>query len=290
VKDFPDALQERLGSGATTLCECWRVTRRDGLRLGFTDHDRRLAFDGTDFEPETGFSPSAAVSALGLKVGGLELAGAFSADAVTEADLEAGLYDGARVECFLVDWTDVSARALSRVAVLGEVTREGNGFVAELRGLASLLDGVRGRFFQPTCDAELGDDRCRVDLSGWRGEGVVARVEGRTVEVTGLARPDGFFDRGALTFTSGGAAGVTLGIEAQTSGRLTLVEEPPGSVRAGDGVRATAGCDKRFETCRDRFANTTNFRGFPAIPGNDFALGVARARTATVASRPGGGK
>jgi uncharacterized phage protein (TIGR02218 family) len=29
------------------------------------------------------------------------------------------------------------------------------------------------------------------------------------------------------------------------------------------------GCDKRLETCRDRFANTLNFRGEPHLPGND---------------------
>ena len=27
------------------------------------------------------------------------------------------------------------------------------------------------------------------------------------------------------------------------------------------------GCDKTFETCRDTFSNSVNFRGFPYIPG-----------------------
>ena len=31
-------------------------------------------------------------------------------------------------------------------------------------------------------------------------------------------------------------------------------------------------CDQRFETCRDVFQNTENFRGFPHMPGNDFVL------------------
>ncbi|MEM8616218.1 MAG: DUF2163 domain-containing protein [Pseudomonadota bacterium] len=31
-------------------------------------------------------------------------------------------------------------------------------------------------------------------------------------------------------------------------------------------------CDQRFETCRDVFANTINFRGFPHLPGPDFVL------------------
>jgi len=37
----------------------------------------------------------------------------------------------------------------------------------------------------------------------------------------------------------------------------------------------TAGCDKRFDTCRNRFNNAVNFRGFPHIPGNDFVIRYA---------------
>jgi uncharacterized phage protein (TIGR02218 family) len=37
----------------------------------------------------------------------------------------------------------------------------------------------------------------------------------------------------------------------------------------------TAGCDKRFETCRTKFANAVNFRGFPHLPGNDFVVAYA---------------
>ena len=40
----------------------------------------------------------------------------------------------------------------------------------------------------------------------------------------------------------------------------------------GDAFTISAGCDKRFSTCRDRFDNAVNFRGFPHMPGNDFAL------------------
>ena len=42
---------------------------------------------------------------------------------------------------------------------------------------------------------------------------------------------------------------------------------------AGDLFAITAGCNKRFDTCRDKFANTINFRGFPHMPGNDHVLG-----------------
>jgi uncharacterized phage protein (TIGR02218 family) len=50
----------------------------------------------------------------------------------------------------------------------------------------------------------------------------------------------------------------------------------PRPIQAGDTFSITAGCDKRFETCRDRFSNVVNFGGFPHMPGNDFALSYAK--------------
>ena len=49
----------------------------------------------------------------------------------------------------------------------------------------------------------------------------------------------------------------------------------PEPIAAGDTFVVTAGCDKRFATCRDRFDNVVNFRGFPHIPGNDFVMRYA---------------
>ena len=51
-----------------------------------------------------------------------------------------------------------------------------------------------------------------------------------------------------------------------------LWQAMPEPIAAGDSFTVTAGCDKRFETCHDRFNNVVNFRGFPHIPGNDFVI------------------
>jgi hypothetical protein len=36
------------------------------------------------------------------------------------------------------------------------------------------------------------------------------------------------------------------------------------------------GCDRQVRTCRERFGNVVNFRGFPHIPGSDFVLRYPR--------------
>ena len=48
-EDLAPALAAHLATGATTMAYCWRVTRHDGVVLGFTEHDRDLVYAGTTF-------------------------------------------------------------------------------------------------------------------------------------------------------------------------------------------------------------------------------------------------
>jgi hypothetical protein len=58
MRQLAPGLQTHLDSGTTTLCHCWRVTLKSGEKLGFTDHDLDLNFDGTVFEASAGFTAS----------------------------------------------------------------------------------------------------------------------------------------------------------------------------------------------------------------------------------------
>jgi uncharacterized phage protein (TIGR02218 family) len=104
MKELPPDLAAHLATGVTTLCWCWRLTRRDETRQGFTDHDGDLVFDGTTFEAAAGFTASEIKDAVGLSVDNLEVTSALKSERLAEADLAAGLYDDARVEIFRVNW------------------------------------------------------------------------------------------------------------------------------------------------------------------------------------------
>jgi uncharacterized phage protein (TIGR02218 family) len=277
-------LAAHLASGATTLCWCWRIIRRDGIVLGFTDHDRPLTFEGTTFEAASGFTASDIKDSLGLSVDNLEVTGALSTATLTEDDLAAGRYDDARIAIYRVNWADPSQRVLMRSGSIGEVRRSGSGFTAELRGLAHYLQQPRGRLFQLTCDADLGDRRCTVDLSlpAFSGSGAITNVRSpRRFEVSGLdGFASGFFTRGLFSFLSGASADLKVEVKAHTklssSVFVELWAEAEGPPTEGDTFKVTAGCDKHFETCRARFANTHNFRGFPSMPGNQFLMQIGR--------------
>ncbi|OLF72277.1 hypothetical protein AWH62_10595 [Maricaulis sp. W15] len=201
MRTIPTPIQAALDRGVSCLCQCWIVTRTDNARFGFTDHDRDLVFAGVTCRAGTGFGSGDMASATGLAPDQAGVVGALDDAVLRAADLEAGLWSGARVEVWRVDWSaDPPLGVKTGQGELGEIRAVAGRFEAELFGLSHRLSRLTGRVFARRCDAELGDARCGVDPG----------------------HP--------------GFAG---------------------------------GCDKAFATCRDRFANTLNFRGFPWMVGND---------------------
>jgi uncharacterized phage protein (TIGR02218 family) len=266
-------LQAALDTGVTTLCRCWRIDRRDGAALGFTDHDAPLAFDGLTFEAATGLDGSAVERATGLAGGDAEVMGALSSDALSAEDVAHGRYDGATATLWLVDWTDPARRHLLFRGTLGRIERGATAFTAEVEGLAAPLDRATGRALTPRCDARFGDARCGVAAAAHTVHGAVTALDAQGVAtVSGLEGfPAGWFDGGALRWTTGANAGAESQVRRhETGATLALWSQPAAAVAVGDGFAVTAGCDKRFETCRDRFANAVNFRGFPHVPGDDW--------------------
>ena len=282
MRTIPSALQTKLDQGATTLATCWILRCRDGLVQGFTDHDEDLACQTVTCRAATGFDGVAAAEKLGFATAGGEMSGALIADSLTEADIAAGRYDGASVEIHWVDWSEPALSVLLHVMTLGEITREAQAFKAELRSAVQALDVERGRLYTPRCSADLGDMRCGVDLTAEdrHGSGTVVAVE-----ATGALICSGLGDLasdalngGRLVVVTGAAAGFSVEIAAQATASdgvwLALWQKPPQPIAPGDTVAVTAGCDKRFATCRDRFANALNFRGFPHMPGIDRIISV----------------
>jgi uncharacterized phage protein (TIGR02218 family) len=283
MKSFPATLQSHLDSGTTTLAWCWRLTRNDGAVFGFTDHDVPLTFDGTTFEPESGFTASEIRSGADLSVDAQEAEGVLTSTSITETDILDGRWDNAPVEIWRVNWAATASRALLRRGAIGQVRRWRRHFVAEMRSLAHVLGQTIGRTFQASCDAALGDVRCGVNLNNPanKGTGVVVTLSGdRVFTTSGVAGfSEGWFALGTVEWLSGTNAGrraevlshATIGPDV----KITLLEGPIRPIAINDTFDIFAGCDKRFVTCQAKFANAVNFRGFPHIPGQDAVIRYA---------------
>lgn len=286
MRVVPEALKAHLVQDATTICHAWRVTRRDGAVLGFTDHDHALEFDATSFLAASGFEASDWEQDNGLGASSGEVAGALTSEAIAEEDVSAGKYDGARVEVFVVNWAEPSQHMRLRIATIGEVTRSEGVFRAELRGAAHRLDESRGRIYSRRCDANFGDARCGKNAASgdYRTTGTVLAADVDKMVVAGLdGFAAGFFRYGWLRFTDGPNDGMKIDVEShrRSDGETRIHFWLPLTVApaAGDTFQITAGCDKTFETCKAKFDNHRNFRGFPHMPGADFSYSYADGET-----------
>ena len=283
MKNLSPALQAHLDDGTTTLSWCWRISRSDGVALGFTDHDRDLSFDGTAFEPESGFAASEIRSGSDLAVDAQDATGVLTSDRITETDILDGRWDNAAVELWRVNWADTSQRVLLRRGAVGQIRRGRMAFVAEVRSLAHVLGQTVGRTFQAGCDARLGDARCGIDLENamYKDTGVVTDLlRDRAFTASGLGGfTSGWFTFGTIDWTSGANAGRRAEVLSHDLidgvAILTLLEAPVRAFAGTDTFTVRAGCDKRIATCGTKFGNVANFRGFPNIPGQDAVLRYA---------------
>lgn len=276
-----DEVLAHLATGTTTVCHCWLVTRTDGARYGFTDHDGDLSFGGHLFKAASGLSAGALQQTTGLSVDNSEAVGALSDISVSEGDLAEGRFDGAEVQSWLVNWADVSQRVVEFRGNFGEVTRKAGLFRVELRGLAERLNQMQGRVFQAGCGAVLGDGRCKINLqaAAYRITADIAEIDvlGRLRIESGASFADRWFERGQVEVLSGASVGMVVMIKGDrctATGRVLDLWHGTGAVLAvGDSIRLVAGCDRRAGTCQSKFSNSMNFRGFPHIPGEDWLTG-----------------
>lgn len=288
MKTLEAGFSSHIDQVVTTLCWCWKLSRKDEtVPRGFTDHDVDVAFGGVTFEAASGFTASQIETALGFSIDNLDVSGALSSDDLTETDLSSGLYDEAEIEVWRVNWASTDQRVLIHKGTLGEVKRGKTAFQAEIRGLMQQLAAPIGRAYNYTCDADVGDTRCKIDITNpaYAGTGTVASViDNRRVTVSGLtAFENQFFTSGKLSWTSGLNAGRSMEIKRHASSAgvisIELWQSMSDDIAAGDSFKMTVGCDRAFATCKKKFSNATNFRGYPYMLGTDAALGYANSET-----------
>lgn len=286
MKQFSENFQNHINGEALSLCNCWRIIRADGTVLGFTDHDRDISFGGVVHEASSGFDASQVEENARINVDSHDLVGALQSDKISEADIKAQLYDGARIEHHIVNWSTPEESALMRTMLLGEISQQDHLFRAEARSLSALLDQTQFRRFEKTCSANFGDGHCGIDLNLWQTMCKIERIiTPQMIAVSGIdSFAAGWFRAGRAVLSLASAVGPGAVFEiaehlspAHSGGHanLRLWSAIPDSVKPGDELVLTPGCNKQFATCRDRFANSINFKGFPHMPGPDFATSFA---------------
>jgi uncharacterized phage protein (TIGR02218 family) len=285
MRKLGPALNAKLAQGVTTLARAWRLTRNDGVIVAATEHDRDLMRFGTLFKAALSLRESALEKELSLSPGHGALSGALRLDSVSEADVRVGLWDQAKVEAFAFDWTDAASSIALWSGNVASITCQGQAFEFSVTGLEPNLNQIIGKVYARTCDALLGDGRCKADLTlptrSWNSV-VTSIPNDRTLIVPKPASiiVEHWFG-GSCTFKTGPTARWKTSLAKlelqQNEVVLALAQPMPIMAQAGDNILLEVGCDKAFATCRDRFQNQLNFRGVPTLPGDDAVFSGPRA-------------
>jgi uncharacterized phage protein (TIGR02218 family) len=283
-RTVPTNVATHITGDVTTLTTCWAVTRKDSVIVRGTQHDRDIVISSGTFAgtylSAAGITGSNTHAGSDLSPDNSEVQGMIPVDSfltdLKVADIEAGLYDDAPMSIFLCNWaTPDDGQVLMPGAYLGNIKRTAEGqYTAEVRGLTQRLTQPLLRTYSATCNAQLGDSRCTKNIAGLIVTATVTAVTSRrrfdcTLTGAGVA---GDYIFGKLTGLTGANTGYVREVKrdavGSTLGHLELYELLPVTVGVGDTFNLAPGCNKELATCRDRFANIANFRGFGAFtPG-----------------------
>ena len=277
-KTISVALKAHYGLNSTTIARQWRFERRDGEVVRVTTCARDLLINGEVYRSKEGLNPTAISQEASAAVANSEVNGTMAAESVDEDQLFAGLWDGAFVTVFEVNFRNLSMGILSlQSGNIGEVKAGRSAFTAEVRGVTQSLQKVVGRVFTKGCPWKFGDpDTCRFDVEALRVTGALTAVTSlREFTDSSRAEASDYFGAGVITMTSGENEGFSMEVYSFASGLFVLHLPLPFNPAVGDTYSVTPGCRKRFdEDCRTKFSNGVNFGGFPLVPGSDKVLGL----------------
>lgn len=285
------SLIDNLNKEVSTLCRCYLLTRTDGAQLGFTDHDRNIIIAGITYIASASFNPSNVSYTNNLSSDNLTLNGVLSLANINDLDILSGKYDDAKMSIFMVDWenppTSLDAQPLQYLPLLGnarigKIDKDNLRFIADVTGQGYYLNQKIGDLTSRTCRHNLGDARCRVNLTNYTRTYTIASITERYITVTDLVNPpvqtNHYYANGLITMTSGAnirrsleVSGYQIGTgNPATSAIFSLYEPPFIKLNIGDTFSAVAGCNKDLSTCSEKFGNVVNFGGEPFVPGTDF--------------------
>jgi uncharacterized phage protein (TIGR02218 family) len=277
------ALAAHLVGPLTTVATYFRLTRRDGVVMGFTDHNRDLPFESVTHLANSAYSRSQIASNSDLKIDNFELDGILDAAAIDADDIRAGLYYGAPYKIGILNWNDLTMGDLVlKRGTIAKITLKDNTFVAEGEGLAGKLKQRVVKLILPLCNVDVFSPLCGVDPAAFTETGTVTAITVPrkifTATITG-ARPAGFFDDGLITWSTGGNTTIPIEVTSDAPG-LTLFDAVGRDIEIGDAFTITAGCNKqRLGDCKIKYNNVVNYRGT-----GDFARGINAALQGFTAS------
>jgi hypothetical protein len=171
TSDITPEFKTHLEGRVTNLATLIDVVRLDGRTFFLTSFNRDIEYGGQTYRARSGFDRSSMARNASLAVDDTEIEGMtpqfmLDHDDITQRDLAAGLFDGARVRIQTAVWSDPTIPPKRDVTYfMGPVTTADNGtFRVQILSLAEALQQGIIKSYTVKCQHDLGDSGCRVPI------------------------------------------------------------------------------------------------------------------------------
>lgn len=277
MKTFGSGLQAHYSQDSVTLARVWRITLTDGSVYRLAKHSADIVIGAETFLSAHVVSDTVIEMTNGFEADVMKITVLLDGVVFAEADIHSGRWSNAVVEVLECNYADTTQGVNSlRRGRLGQWTMTKTAVVFEARPLHSLLGQSVGRQYLGSCDLNLGDAVCGINLATFT-DGIITNVTvgssaSRAVFTSAsLTQAAGWFTGGLVTFKSGANLSTPRWeIKAHATGGVITLQLPvPNAIAPGDLFDIQVGCDKSWATCQSKFSNSINFQGFPFIPGMD---------------------
>lgn len=278
----------RAQNDATVVAaDCFTFILKTGLVLTYTNADMPIQLNGYLFLANSVLVDGLRYKCtLGLDVDQQQVTiSAKARDTVGNIPflqaLRNGAFDGAEIQrerAFLNSWSPSDCASpigsvilfKGRIGSIDSIGRT-SAQVTVNSDLVLLDVEMPRNVYSPACQHVHYDTGCGLVKSAFGVPGVVATDS--TNSVINWAGATADFKQGTLIFSPGINNGVSVNIkDASTGVSLTLSYPLINAPSTGDVFMAFWGCDHTKATCKTKFNNLSNFRGFPYIPPPTYSV------------------
>jgi len=258
---------------------CMRIECIDGPILRLVEYPHDVVMSGSNYQSDTGYEFSGVEAGTSFSPGIIDLKSFIGIQPeITIANIQAGIFDGAKVFVFATDWANPLEDEEPMIkGYFGKVTITDDRYTTEIMTLIDLLGTTVGDSYSASCPLTFGGQEfggCGVDVISLEVTGTVTSVTDNYVFADNTrSEADDYFGAGLIWFTTGDNAGSPpqrVKSYVQAGGIIECSEPFPYPPAIGDAYSMQPGCRKRLSDCRDKYDNVARRRGFDWIPGTRF--------------------
>lgn len=122
------------------------------------------------------------------------------------------------------------------------------------------------KVFSKTCRANLGDEKCSVNLNKLSKVYQVENIHGKEITLTDMIEQNGYYVYGKAIIENSSQRKYVFQIISQFHHKIYLSDVLNNELLTVKTIKLIPGCDKKFITCCKKFNNALNFRGEPFVP------------------------